>query len=377
MLHVSKVSLSITSSFKTGEKMKTNRLVLQIIGVMVLAPVAQSFATAETYYTKPENDLYMLIGYPTTAIYNTLTGGGGPPQIGILGMMDKIAKGAITGITASGVKSCESAPTSGSFTGSATIQLTSTVNLTLTGNFATPSHTIPTGHTGAGSKYDKRIEMTFSDPSGSGHTSKAAMEFVCGKDQAFIEFQIDGDSISSSYRTINMYIDSNTATSNKVEFMMKVTSTTGTTGTLYDAQLVRLDINKTASTFTLNGINFYYRNSTYQGYRLGIVGTASGTASTYLTANSFGGSISGVTGTTADYTTVAASSKAFSTSFDASSGVTYQGCINFSTQSDPSATSLCSGASLSTPSAPVVDSTGGFTYTWMAANMNSKVTMGF
>jgi hypothetical protein len=358
--------------------MYSRKLALKSLFVIGLSFVSQEVFATETYYTKPEGDLYMLIGYPSTTVYNALTGGhGGPPQIGLLGMMDKIAKGAITGINASGVSTCESAPATGSFTGSATISLTTTVTLTLTGNFATPSHTIPTGHTGAGAKYDKRIEMTFADPSGSGHTSKAAMEFVCGKDQAFVEFQIDGDSITSSYRTINMYIDSNDATSNKVEFMMKVTSTAGTTGTLYDAQLVRLDINKTASTFTLNGINFYYRSSTYQGYRVGIVGTAAGTASTYISPSSFGSTFASVTGTTSDYSTVAATSKAFSDSYNASAGTTYQGCLNFTTQADPASTALCSGTTLAAPSAPVVDSTGALTFTWMAANMNAKVAMGF
>jgi hypothetical protein len=349
---------------------------MSMMGVILSLPFS-SFAATETNYTQPMNDLYLIVGYPTTAVYNTLTGGsGGPPQIGLLGMFKAIADGAIAGINASGVTTCEGAPATGSFTGTANITLTSTVTRTLTGNFATPLHTIPTGHAGAGAKYDKRIEMTFPDPVTSTATSKAAMEFVCGKDQAYVELQLVGDSISGSYRTINMFIDSTDPTSNKVEFMMKVTSTTGTTGTLYDAQIIRLDINKSASTFNLNGLNFYYRSSNYYGYRVGIAGTAAGTASTYLAPANFGATFASVAGTTTDYTTVAPTSSSFSSNFSSSSAP-LQGCLNFTTKADPATTALCTGTTLATPSAPVVDTSGSFNFTWLAANMNTKVTVGF
>jgi hypothetical protein len=360
--------------------------VLACIGTLTAGITLSSsaYAVNYNYYQQAQSDLYLLIGYPSTTLYDTLTGGsGGPPKEGLLGMVNYINQSFITAAKASGIASCEAAPSSGTLTASFDPGTGNTSTLTtgtaMTATFATPTHTIPTGHKNAGTKFSKRANITLTDAAFG--AIKVGVEFMCGSDQAFTEFSIAATNQSWSgdaTRIINMYTDNSDSTAQKTEFMMTVSKS----GTTYDSQLIRLLINSSTGDFTINGVNTYFRgsdttNGVYQGYRLGITGnTKTSTETTYLNTKTFSTTSASVTGTTADYTSEAATGFAFSGTMSYASSI-LGGCLNFTTMADPTSTAGCTGYSLTTPSAPVVSDSGSFTYSWVAGTMPGLVSMSF
>jgi hypothetical protein len=283
-------------------------------------------------------------------------------------MARNIAAGMAAGAYASGITSCANVPATGSFT-------TSVGGNSVTIAWATPTHVIPTGYTGAGTTYEKRANMTMTDPSLG--AIKTGMEWTCGQDGGYMELSLSAGGSpqypQNATRVLNIWVDSANSSNIQAEFIMDVTET-ATPFTLYDSEVARINIDNTANTFKLWAVNTFNRSNTYNGYRLALYGSpSSNQVSAYLDVPSSSASL--LAGSDVGFGTPAPSSYAFHLT-PSWTAATLQGCLNFSTQVDPASTAQCASYTLATPSAPLVDpSTGAFDYDWVENTLPGKISV--
>lgn len=349
-------------------------------GLDKVMSLPSAHAGSWTYYDQVENDFYMLVGWPSQTVYNNMmSGGNGPPQSGMLGIAKQIVDGMASAASSNGISSCAAVPSSGS---GFTAPMSGSSD-TIAVAYATPTHSVPAGYTDAGTPYAKRVNLTVSDPTMG--TIKVGLEWICDLGGGYAEFSLNATNPSTNdptVRTINLFVDASNESDLQAEFMMTMVNTAAgvlAKGAVDDSQITRLQIDNTSKSFQIWTVNTYYRGSSgsykYNGYRAGMNGVDGGTTSTYLDVAAASSSL--LSGTLTDYTTDAPSAYDFSNGSWTWSAATLQGCLNFETQVDPTSTSLCSGQALTTPTAPLVDSSGAFDYTWVENTLPTKVTIGF
>jgi hypothetical protein len=301
------------------------------------------------------SQIFLIIGYPSTAVYNELNPSGGPPQDGLLGIMNSMFQGLASIASVNGVTTCESIPSTGSVTGSMTI-LTNTVSGTLT--YGTPSKAVPTGWTNAGTTYSKKVSFN-SD------SYDLSVEFFCDRDSAYASMSVPGDTISGSTRILNLYYDTTDADALKVEFGMKVThSSACDSGNVCDSQLMRVQTGA-SNQFHLWNSSFAYRTNKYQAERMQINGNYSTHEMTsYYTfeSDSFT-NYADITGANESAT----ASADFDFSQPTTADMTVRGCIDYDSPTTAlTANTDCSSYSLSDPTATFF-SAGSFSYTGLKA----------
>lgn len=189
------------------------------------------------------DSLFLIIGYPSNAVYNDLTGGGGPTQVGLLGALNEYVS-AIEEVVTSSYGFCSAIPSTGTATTSDGLVVT----------FQTPLRTSPTGFTGAGTPFEKRIKIV-----DAGGGISLAVEVMCEDNISFVEIDSDGDTIPNSARKMNVIVDGQ---GNKYEVYMAV----DVAATNYDAQYIRLETDPSTQTFDLWVGSAYTRGSNNADY---------------------------------------------------------------------------------------------------------------
>ncbi len=348
-------------------------------GLHFALPKAFASGGSDNVYTKVEIDLFEIIGFPSTAVYNALTGGDGPPQEGLLGLLASAGSVAKAAIIAAGHE-CSTIPSTGSLVATGTVHGVSTpVSVT----FASPSHIIPDGHTHAGTAYTKRIEMSFTMSS---EPVALAVEMICGdnSDQAFASLSIAGGTLPHTTRSLQLYIDSNNNLQITDFGMVVVGDSAGSYGgKVYDAQLSHLVINKTTGEYWIDGVDTYNRPNnndvtqadSYGGYRFGAHGNETNVSIYFDYDKTFGTTAPSVsTAAAATYSSPAGTLYSLTDAVDTESvHRTYNGCAQFSSQVNLANATLCSGLALADPGVPNFGSGGTFSMGWVHDSLKSAM----
>jgi hypothetical protein len=316
----------------------------------IVEPVYAS--TTPTASTSVRAGFFLIGGYPSHATWEAINPDhateGAPPETGLLGVMGSIIDGMAQIAVANGVTSCDAIPSTGSYTGTISIPLSTAVSVEGTLSFATPTHSIPASWTSGGTAFTKRIKF-----SSTNYT--VAIEFICSRAAGWAAMSIPGDSISGSTRTLNLYLDTQSADAYKFEMAMKVEHSSCPSSSC-DSQLLRAETGA-SNQFSLWSSSYAYRSSVYQTERILMNGnTSSGAFSTYYAFNnSAGADQTALTGT--DDGTTSTSDVDFQQTTTSPFAVT--GCYDVDTPTtNPASTSDCTSYALSSPSATVYTASG-------------------
>jgi hypothetical protein len=266
------------------------------------------------------------------------------PEGGFLGMIREItgpdALGG--GLAASGFSTCASVPA----TGSATM---TDAEGTFTMYFETPVKTVPTGYTGAGAKFDKRVVVQFND------TTFMNIEFNCDTTVGWLRMAFgDGaDMVSGTLRHIEIYYDTQTAADSHLELYMTNLPGTATGDEYFVAKFDTLS--STIYKFWI--IRGYDTNATDHGFRA----AAHGDSSTNM-VNAYMKFTTDITEVTTDFST------------DGASDLIANGdiqCVDFSTPGSPGdGGSGCDALAMTDAGTPISDASGGFSVKWVADAAN-------
>lgn len=359
---------------------KTTALLLSLS--FLTGPMAH--ASAQSVLDKIRGNYFIIAGYPSSIVSN------GPPQDGLISFVDFFATSAQTIAATNGVASCTAVPATGTASASVTIPTALQNFLGATGTFtmtyATPVVTVPAGWSGAGSLFQKRVQLTKAG------SIAFAMEFNCNTNELFATISIPGDNIDSSTRDLNLYISKN-GTATTADFLMTVTKSSRTE--LIDSQMVRL-VTTDGVTFKVWNTTVTMRDTTHTcgggscgnqySYERSVI---HGNATTKIASLYTKMSSPDLTGAStisdrkaliaeSSLATAAVSGHDFSASEPNQGAGTIEksGCVNFVSQADPADGSYCVGvgASLTAPAtSPLADITGDFTVNWVKTTLPSKM----
>ncbi|MBF0207759.1 MAG: hypothetical protein HQK53_12800 [Oligoflexia bacterium] len=315
----------------------------------------------------------------------------GPPA-GMLSLYNQIILGyhdpdwnGVAGVLASqGYRTCESIPTTSTDISPLASALTGSRTLTVTAD--TPIKVIPTGQTGAGSAYDRRLEVTFGE---SGLTHKFVVELKCqtaaqvadGKIQLYMAMAFTE---TTGTRYIEFYVDKNDLAAQKYQMFMKMDSTATGGDQLMG---LNMNINGTANTFNYDMVMTSQDTATsYTGMRFNVAGDVTNDDFTLGLQNS---------GELTSFTAIAAAAGSTSTAVTH----TFTSCNNCQgppsdkyvvlclrgdgtgtysgpTNADILTGAACSGLSLTeNTSAPAIDTNGTWSLAWVAGStgLNAKI----
>lgn len=349
-----------------------------LLALSITLSSVSALATAQTVLQRVREGYFMIAGYPSTIISN------GPPQDGLISFAQFFSTSAQTMAFSNGVTACSSVPATGTVSSTLTVPtnlqafLGATAAVTMT--YETPVVTVPSGWSGAGSLFQKRVKVTKSGG------IAFVMEFNCNTDELFASISIPGDNIDNSTRDINMYIQKNGAVL-AVDFLMTVTL--NSRADLVDSQMVRLTT-ADGDNFKVWNVNVTMRDTSYNcsgvscgdqyGYERSLfLGSASTKiASVYVKMDKPTVGSGSISSKKAFITSSSTSANAVS-SFDFSasepsqgSSVEKSGCVNFLTLADPSSGAYCGsvGSTLSAPAtAPLANASGAFTVDWVKSSL--------
>lgn len=340
-----------------------------------------SQAAPSTVLDRVRDGYFLIAGFPSNVTSN------GPPQDGLISLMDFFSTTAQSVAQANGVTTCEAVPATGTASGTVTVPTALTPFLGATGSvtitYQTPLVTIPAGWSGAGGHFAKRVLLTKSGG------IAFAFEFNCGTNEVFTSISIPGDNITNSTRDINLYIKKNGAALS-ADFMMTVTL--ASRATLVDSQLVRLETTD-GVTFKVWNVGVTLRDTTYTcgggscgdqyGYERSVIQGNSVTKMASLYAKFDKPTLVGNTAAKTASVTDSSSATAAVASHDFSASEPGQGqsiektgCVNFSTRTDPASGAYCAGAgaSLVAPTTgPLAHAAGSFTVDWVKTTLPSKM----
>ncbi|MBI3295335.1 MAG: hypothetical protein HYZ71_11475 [Deltaproteobacteria bacterium] len=276
---------------------------------------------------------FLIAGFPDDATYTALTGGGdGPPKNGMVGFINDIT--SMVGQAVS-VTTCAELPSSGDYD-------LSGEEGTFTLSFSTPDRTIPTGYTGAGSAYEKKMAVALNG------STVMSVQFNCTNQSGYgvLNFPETG----GAYRKINIVYEN--ITGPKADFSMH-----------YNTENERFQMHLESS--LSDNTYWYYMNraatadsgSGVSGARVYVKGSATGNKATTLFQSINAASMSAL----------AADSNASSTSLTggSSSETGFLICVDLTSPAD-SALGACSGLSLGAPSATFFDSSGVYSISYAA-----------
>ncbi|MBC7372261.1 MAG: hypothetical protein H7326_11885 [Bdellovibrionaceae bacterium] len=353
------------------------------LAAFILSASVNAVAAPQSLLDRVREGYFLIAGYPSTIISS------GPPQDGLISLMEFFSSSAQTIAQSNGVAACAAVPASGTVAGSITVPASLSNFLGTTGaatlTYGTPVVTAPAGWNGAGSLFQKRVLVTRSGG------IAFAMEFNCGTDELFTSLSIPGDNVTNSTRDINLYI-SKSGASVSADFLMTVSLSSRTN--LVDSQLVRL-VTTNGVVFKVSNTNVTMRDATYTcggsacgdqfGYERSVM---VGNATTKISSLYYKAVKPDLTGspalatrkgliTEASTTAAAGADPVFSASEGSqNSSAIKSGCVNFVTRTDPGTGAFCSGDGTTLPdptAAPLADASGSFTVNWVKSTLASKM----
>lgn len=264
------------------------------------------------------------------------------PDGGFLGMIRQItgpdALGG--GLNSAGYSSCTSVPDTGN------ASMTDTDG-TYKMYFETPTKTIPTGYTGAGDKFEKRVVVQHDG------TTFFNIEFNCTSTVGWIRMKMGDQGVGTgTQREIEVYYDTQDSASAMLELYMTYEPGTTDGNEYFIAKFQTL----TASTYKFWIVRSQNKTGEIMGFRAAVYGN-SGTKN----ANAF---FLYENGTLTDTTT------SHSDNNNIGSGGDVQ-CIDYSTATSPVEGTGCGDLSLdSTAGNPINDGTAGISISWVADTTN-------
>lgn len=282
--------------------------------------------------------MYMLINGPGD---NGYPDGYDGPDNGFLGMIREVtgpdALGG--GLESAGYSSCSSIPSTGS------ASMTDSDG-TFTMHFETPLKTIPSGYTGSGSKFDKRVVVDLDG------TTFLNIEFNCDTTVGWMRMTMGDSGVTSgTLRNIEVYYDTNNSANSKLELYMYYEPGTSTGNEYFVAKFRTLS----DSQYKFWIIRSVDQDSGDEGFRAAAYGdSSSNNVNAYMQFSD-----GDITDTSTDYT---------------DNGTVASGdvqCIDFNTPDSPKAGTGCGSLSLdSTAGSPIIDSADGFSINWTADTTN-------
>ncbi|MBC7420585.1 MAG: hypothetical protein H7328_07650 [Bdellovibrio sp.] len=355
----------------------------KLLTLAITLTSVSSLAAPQSVLQRVREGYFMIAGFPSSIISN------GPPQDGLISFAEFFSSSAQSIAGSNGVSSCAEVPATGTVSTSLTIPtalqafLGSTALVTMT--YETPVVTAPSGWSGAGSLFQKRVKVTKAGG------IAFVMEFNCNTNELFASISIPGDTIDTSMRDINMYIQKNGAAL-AVDFLMTVTISSR--ATLIDSQMVRLTTTD-GDLFKVWNINVTMRDATYNcqgsscgnqyGYERSFIqgSSATKTGSVYVKMDKPDLTLQTNATLRAATITSSVTSAAAVGSFDFSANEPNQGimieksgCVNFVTLADPASGAYCNGAgsTLAAPAtAPLANAGGAFTVNWVKTSLKAAM----
>lgn len=285
---------------------------------------------------------YLINDGPPGGDWSVISGAGGPEDengdaTGFIGIVNMITGPSALGggLSSSGYSNCSDIPATGS---TDMVEGADTYVMT----FGTPAQTIPTGYTGAGGSYAKRVSVTLNG------TSFMDVEFNCSDTSGWMRFN---EPDASPARNIEIYYDTTNASSVKAEVAMSYNSTENflakfalTSATEYEIWITRT-----------------YTGSPMDGFRTAVHGDlGSGLVNVFMQYDSG----------TPDVT---------DTNVTGDGNILSQGsveCLTMAANTDAvNSSGSCGALSLSAAGAPIINaSTGDFSINWAANNLSGSLT---
>jgi len=290
--------------------------------------------------------LYWLINGPPAAGY---PGGFDGPENGLLGMIRQITGPTALGkgLSSNDINACADIPS----TGSASLDEGGN---TFTMYFKTPSKTIPTGYTGAGGTFAKHVTVQYNG------TTFMNIEFQCATNVGWLRF-FDNQSYAtpSTARHIETYWDTETSTDTQLDlYMYYEQGLASASGNEYFTAKMQTEADSKFKIWITRAVD-YTGTGSDQGFRAAMYGsTADDIVNAYMR------NTSNVTDTSTDFTD--------------NGNITAVGdlqCIDFNdggTATD--ATGSCGSLTLTTAGAPIIDTGGDASISWIAATMKGKMS---
>lgn len=284
--------------------------------------------------------MYMLINGPGANGYPTGMSG---PDGGFLGLIREItgpdALGG--GLKTAGYSTCTDVPATGNYT------MTDDEG-TFKMYFETPVKTIPTGYTGAGAKFEKRVVVQFDG------TTFMNIEFNCSNTVGWMRMAMGETGIATgTLRQIEVYYDTQDAASSSLELYMTYEPGTGSANgnEYFAAKFATLS----SSSYKFWIIRSVDADSGDQGFRAAVYGdNATDNTNAYMKYTS-----GAITDTSTDHT-----------DNDAVTNGDVQ-CIDFTTPASPVAGTGCSALTLdATAGSPISDAADGFSISWTGDTTN-------
>ncbi len=281
--------------------------------------------------------LYMLINGPGSNGYPTGLSG---PDDGLLGLIRQItgpdALGG--GLANGGYTVCSDIPSAGE---TSMTDASGTYRMV----FATPVKTVPSGYTGAGNAFDKRVVIQFDG------TTFMNIEFNCDANVGWIRFNEPG---SSPARNIEAYWDTESNSAAKLELYMHYEAGLGSSwGNEYFVAKFATEANNKYKFFITRSVD-KTGTSDDEGFRAAAYGDTSSNA-----VNAYVLFVSNITDTTTNH------------SDNSSIGTGDVTCLDVSTPASIVASTACGSLALdSSAGAPIIDAGDGFTISWVADTTN-------
>lgn len=172
--------------------------ILKQIKASAIQPALASNSHATNLGGVFRNMAFLIIGFPSDAVYNSLTGGGedGPPKNGMIGLInDILGDNGVGQLLKPKYATCADLPSSG--TESTTITEDG-VSQSLTVTFSTPSSTIPERFTDAGSLYQKKLAIAMDD------VTVFTYEFDCANTRGLALFNLPDSGSSTVFRKFKL-----------------------------------------------------------------------------------------------------------------------------------------------------------------------------
>lgn len=373
------------------------RQLLSRIQTIAPAEAGSGLAYIQSAVNNIRNNIGLTIGYGSHAAYVTLVCRGvdpgvgvscdGPPEIGLAGTVASFANNLQTVLKSAGIASCSAIPSSGTATG------TDPSGTSVTLSFAAPTHSVPSGWYQAGTAFGKRVNMSMTISS---IKTAVGLEFSCGSPNAYMAANMAvGSQAPGYFRYINGYFG--TLSDGQGASELYISENNPTSALIRGAYAIRINYNAGTHDFnawgvtatSLNGVSCQNGCSSTAVSKMAVHGDfITSQASLYYqmfdVANGNSGainptSVAAIAGSSTDTVNTSTSFDVASDLGDTTAGTSLdrQGCVSFTTPDAViTSTALCTGKSVTTPSAPLLDSSGKFSPNWLldvTGGMTSKM----
>jgi len=294
--------------------------------------------------------LYLLINGPASSGYPSGFSG---PDDGLLGLIRDITGPTALGggLTDAGYSTCASIPDTGNAV------MTESDGSQFNMYFETPLISIPSGYTGAGGTFAKRVTVQYRSSSAGTYATFMNIEFQCTTNVGWLRFFENGQAQTTA-RNVEVYWDTNSTSATKMELYMYYEAGVGTTnGNEYFVAKFETGASNTFKFWITRGVD----NTSDQGMRAAAYGNSSSKL-----VNAFLLFTLDVTNTNSDHTDVG--DNIFTGDVQ---------CLDISNVAAVVASASCTGTLDLDASAgtPIIDASGVFSIFWTADTTNGMKQM--